>query len=289
MTNPMLSFLDRWSRRHVARPPDAPTGRPATVITGASEGIGLALARRFAAGGHAVVLVARREALVSTAAEAIRREHGVEAIALPIDVNAADAAAAIEAAVTARGFYVDILINNAGFGLSGAFATMPTADIEALMSCNIAALTRLSRHFLPAMVARACGGIINIASLAGLAPGPFQAAYYASKAYVISLTRAIAWENRGTGVRICVVTPGPVETRFHARMDAETSFYRYLVPSPTAERVAASVWRGYKWHRGMIAPGVSAKIVSLSLRLMPKFLVIPAISWLLFPRGGGGD
>ena len=285
MTNPVLSLLDLWSRRYLVNRPAAPVAtRPAVVVTGASEGIGLALSRRFAEAGHLVVLVARREAMLSAAIEAIRRDYGVEAVALPLDVNNLDAAERIEAALDARGLHVEVLINNAGFGLSGAFETMPEADIEALISCNMAALTRLSRHFLPQMLARASGGLINVSSLAGIVPGPFQAAYYASKAYVISLTRAVAFETRGRGVRVAVVMPGPVNTEFHARMNADTSLYRYLVPSPSPELVAAAAYRGFRWHRRVIVPGTAGKILSLVLRIVPNVLVMPVIAWLLYPR-----
>ncbi len=286
MTNPLLWLLDLWSRRHVVRQQGcAPvTTRPATVITGASEGIGLAIARRFAKAGHVVVLVARREALLQAAVDGIRQDFQAQALALACDINRVEAAAEIELAMQANGLHVDILVNNAGFGLSGEFEAMPAADLEALVSCNIAALTRLSRHFLPAMVARGQGALINIASLAGFAPGPFQAAYYASKAYVISLTRAIAYETSGTGVKVAVVTPGPVETGFHARMNAETSFYRYLVPAPSPENVAAATYRGLRWHQRVIVPGIAAKTLSVTMRIVPHFLVIPVVAWLLYPR-----
>lgn len=286
MTNPLLAVLDWWSRRYVtnAHSRASVSTRPATVITGASEGIGRALARRFAEAGDQVVVVARRETLLQVVADEIRRDFKGDPVVLPIDVNRPEAAAEIEAALLTRGLHVDILINNAGFGVSGEFASLPEAEVEALVSCNIMALTRLSRHFLPGMLARARGGLINIASLAGLTPGPFQAPYYASKAYVISLTRAIAYEIEGTGVKAMVVTPGPVETNFHARMNAETSLYRYFVPSPSAELVAAATYRGFKWHFTIIAPGISAKIMSVVMRLVPKYLVIPATAWLLYPR-----
>ncbi len=289
MTNPLLALLDAWSRRAIGanQTNAAPATRRATVITGASEGIGLALARRFARAGDTVVLVARREALIATAAESIAREFGTQAVALAIDVNRPDAAATIEAALTQRGLHAEVLINNAGFGLSGAFAEMPAADIDALISCNITALTRMSRHFLPGMVARRSGGLINVASVAGFTPGPYQAAYYASKAYVISLTKAIAYEVEGLGVRVCAVAPGPVETRFHARMNADTSFYRYLIPSPSSETVAAAAYRGFRWHRLLVVPGISAKLLALTVRLVPSYFSVPVVGLLLFPRTQG--
>ena len=290
MPNPFLWLLDAWSRRY-AKPSQRATvsTKPATVITGASEGIGLALARRFAQAGQRVVLVARREALLTAAADNIRRDFSVVADVLPIDINVPDAASQIEAQLHTLGLHTDILINNAGFGLSGHFVDIPGANIDALISCNIAALTRLTRHFLPSMVARQAGAVVNVASLAGLTPGPFQAPYYASKAYVISLTRGIAFEVRGSGVKVTVVTPGPIETKFHARMGADYSLYRYLVPSPPPELVADATFRGLRWHRQVIVPGVPAKLLEMILRFFPTFFTIPIVALILFPRPNPSD
>ena len=284
MDNPLLALLDLWSRRYIFRgtaPVTQPT-LPATIVTGASEGIGLAIARRFAQAGNRVVLIARRETELNAAAEAIKRDFGVDAVALAIDINGGDAGERIETALLARGLHADIFVNNAGFGLSGNFAAEPEADVEALISCNVAALTRLSRHFLPGMLARGQGGLINLGSLAGFTPGPYQAAYYASKAYVVSLTRAIAYETRGRGVRVALVAPGPIETAFHARMDAESAFYR-LMPAPTPEAVAAATFRGFRWHRRLIVPGVSATILSVIMRMVPSRLAMPFTALLLYP------
>jgi uncharacterized protein len=289
MTNPLMFVLDLWSRRYVLREaPVAPAKTaPATVVTGASEGIGLALARRFADAGHHVVLVARRQALIEAAALAIGQGSGQAALAVTLDINRPDAAVELEAALAARGLHAEVLVNNAGFGLSGPFAEMQPADIDALISANVLALTRLSRHFLPAMLTRRSGGVINMASLAGYVPGPQQAAYYASKAYVISLTRALGYETRGRGVRVCVVTPGPIETQFHAAMSANASYYRYLVPSPGPALVARATYRGYTWHCRAITPGIASKILGLAMRLVPTFLVIPVMDWLLQQRETG--
>jgi uncharacterized protein len=289
MTNPLLWLLELWSQRYILhrQKPAAPATRPGTVVTGASEGIGLAIGRRCAEAGDTVVLVARRRDELQRAAEAIKRDFNRDAVVLVIDINLPDAARQIETALEAQGLHAEVLVNCAGFGLSGRFAGMPAADIEALITCNIAALTRLSRHFLPGMMARGTGGLINVASIAGLAPGPYQAIYYASKAYVMSLTRAIGFETRGRGVRACVVAPGPVETAFHARMNADRSLYRYLVPAASAEQVAAATYFGFRWHRRVVVPGIAAKILSLALRLMPAFLAMPVLALLLFPREGG--
>jgi uncharacterized protein len=286
MGNPLLAVLDQWSRRYVWRhaPQEVPQTLPATVVTGASEGIGLAIARRFAEGGDRVVLIGRRAPELSAAADAIKREFGIDAVALAIDINDRDSGQRIEAALRDRGLHADIFVNNAGFGLSGPFTAEPEHDIDALVSCNVAALTRLSRYFLPGMLSRRRGGLINVGSLAGFTPGPYQAAYYASKAYVLSLTRAIAYETRGRGVRVMLVAPGPIETTFHARMNAESAYYR-LLPAPTPQAVAAATYAGYRWHRRIVTPGLFATALSLFVRITPSRLAMPVTALLLYPWG----
>jgi len=258
--------------------------RPAVVVTGASEGIGLAIARRFAAAGHTVAMIARRRAVLEAAATQLSRTSNVTAVALPLDVTGADAGTQIEAGLAQHGLYADVLINNAGIGLGGSYAAQSESDIAYLVDVNVRALSLLTRHFLPAMLERRRGGIINIASLGGFAPGPYQSAYYASKAYVISLTRALANEVGGSGVHVCVVTPGPVNTAFHARMGAGTSFYRYTIPALSAEAVARATWRGWRLGFRVIQPGLLTPVLSLLMRVTPWFLLVPILGFLLHKR-----
>jgi uncharacterized protein len=282
-----VKFGDVWFRRNwtaVAGGGEPETTRPIVVVTGASEGIGLALARRFAQAGDPVALVARRADELAASAEVIRREFGVDAVPVTLDVTRSDAAVFLEQQLTLAGFHVDVLVNNAGVGHSGSFAEADPDRLERLQALNIAALTRLTRHVLPAMLRRGTGGILNVASLGGLAPGPYQAAYYASKAYVISLTHAIRSECAGQGVRISVLAPGPVETRFHARMGAESAFYRRLLPAPSAEFVARAAYRGFRLRRAMIIPGLAWRVLALAMKLSPPPLVSPIVRWLLKPR-----
>ena len=144
------------------------------------------------------------------------------------------------------------------------------------------------RHFLPGMRARGRGGVLNLASLGGYVPGPYQAAYYASKAYVISLSEAVAAETAGEGVRISALAPGPVNTDFHRKMRSDTSFYRYLVPPTSADAVAAAGYHGFAFGWRVIVPGVLNPILALAMRLLPHRIVIPIVGWLLKPRGARG-
>jgi hypothetical protein len=251
------------------------------VITGASRGIGLALARRFAEAGSAVAMIARDQILLEGVAERVRRDFNVKAIPIALDITSAEAPAAVDTAVASAGLYTDTLVNNAGIGLAGPFDVMAEADLERLIAVNITALTRLTRHVLPSLRARGRGGILNIASLGGLVPGPHQAAYYASKAYVISLTEAIRHEVRGEGVRVAVVAPGPVQTTFHGAMGAEGSLYRLIFPAMEPEAIAASAYRGYRLGRTVIVPGVLGTFGGMVLRIAPHTLTVPLVGRLL--------
>jgi short-subunit dehydrogenase len=281
-------LADLWIARY-ARPSQAARAavaklRPVTVVTGGSRGIGLALARRFAEGGHDVALVARNAAALEQAAARIANDFPVRAFAIDLDITQADAPRALEAQLAERGLYLDVLINDAGVGLSGPFDAHGEADVMRLLDLNVAALTRLMHHALPAMLARARGGIVNVASLGGLAPGPYQAAYYASKAYVISLTEAVGYEIAGSGVRLMALAPGPVDTGFHAAMGAEHAFYRQLILPLTPEATARAGYRGYVLGRRLVVPGLLNTALAIALRLLPHTLVLPLIGWLLRPR-----
>lgn len=257
--------------------------RPAVVVTGGSAGIGLALAQELAARGHAVVLVARDATRLAAARRSIRSE---QASTLSLDVTLPDAPQLIDTALAARGLYLDVLVNNAGMGLAGAFAGQSERDIEALVALNMAAPTRLMRHVLPGMLARGRGGVLNVASLGGYAPGPWQAAYYASKAYLISLTEAVGYETRGRGVRIAVLAPGPVATGFHAAMGAEAARYRQVIPALTAGQVARAGIRGYMCGKRVVIPGVVARLLGLGQRITPHPILNPIVAWLLqLPSG----
>jgi short-subunit dehydrogenase len=279
----------RWMRRYSGPPRNLPgdAGRkPVTVITGGSEGIGRALANAFAKDGHAILLVASgRDGLERAVAE-LRRDFGVDVYAAAIDLSAPDAVAQLDAALDANGVYADYLVNNAGIGLGGAFAEQDAEKLERLVRLNVGALTALTRRYLPDMVARSHGGLLNLASLGGLLPGPYQAAYYASKAYVVSLTEALAYENAGQGVRISAALPGPVATRFHERMGVTSANYMKFQTVPNPEAVARDIYSGFMGRRTLIAPGVLPTLNFMALRLIPipNFILVPFIGWFLKQR-----
>ena len=267
---------------------EAPGGtlamRPMVVITGASEGIGRAFARRYAADGRHLLLIARRPEPLARHAEELRAMHSVLVEVLAQDVTAPDAPAAIDAALAAAGAHCDLLINNAGIGLSGAFQDLPMSDVDRLMATNVAAPSRLMHHMLRDMRARGRGGIINLASLGGFAPGPYQAAYYASRAYVLSLSEAVAAEVARDGVRITAVAPGPVRTDFHDKMGADSDLYRWLVPSLAPETVVGWAVTAHNFGFRVVVPGFLNNILALSLQLMPHRISALVQGILFYPR-----
>lgn len=291
MSKIVQSLADLWVKRK-ARPDEAALRavadlKPATVITGASRGIGLELAKQFAEHGDTVVLVARHLAALNEAAAEINA-GGLErqAFAVALDVTEPRAFEQIAAALRENGLYLDVLINNAAMGLGDGFLTQSPEAVDRLVALNVGAMTRLTRLVLPDMVARGRGGLLNVASLGGYVPGPYQAAYYASKAYVISLTEAIAAEHAGSGVRISVLAPGPVDTGFHARMGADRALYRWVLPSASAARVAASARRDFVLGRRVIVPSLLYLVGAALMRVMPHPISVPIVAWLLKPPAG---
>lgn len=254
---------------------------PAVVVTGGSRGIGLALAQRFLEAGHKTAIVARNAVRLEEASAALKAATGADAVVILCDVSEANAMDVISSALARSGLYLDILVNNAGLGLAGPFVEQSEKELSTLIALNIEAVTRLTRAALPAMLARGQGGVLNVASLGASVPGPNQAAYYASKAYVVSLTEAIASEISGQGVRMCALLPGPVNTAFHEEMGAERSLYRYVLPPMSPDAVARSAYRGFTWGNRVIVPGISNLFFYIALRFLPHVLTVPIMYWLL--------
>jgi uncharacterized protein len=282
------SVSSRWRRRRWRADANAQLAfaglKPVTIITGASEGVGAAFAAQLAHQDQPLLLIARDGTRLEAVAATLHRSGRPSIATLALDLTNPGAAGAIDTALAGLGGYADVLINNAGIGLSGSFADTSEADIETLLALNIAAQTRLARHMLPGMLARGRGGILFVASLAAYTPGPWQAVYYASKAYLLSLAEALAVETAGMGVRICCLAPGPVDTAFHSKMRAERSLYRWIIPSQSASRVAAIGLLGYRLGLRVLVPGVLTAGLGLALRLLPHRLTLPIVGVLLRPH-----
>jgi short-subunit dehydrogenase len=279
----LRAWRRRWWRPDAAALAAYAGLRPMVVVTGGSEGIGYELARRFAADGCDVMLVARRPEPLQRAAAALRADFGVKMVAVPVDLTAAGAIAAIDRSLAEHGAYADVLVNSAGIGIAGPFHAQAPEEVMRLVDLNVRALTALTRAYLPGMRARGRGGVLNLASLGGFTPGPYQAAYYASKAYVLSLTEAIGAETAGEGVRVCALAPGPVRTAWHDRANAGAAYYRNLLPSSAASAARAG-YLGYTLGLRVVVPGLLSPFLALALRIMPHSLTIPIVRFLLKPR-----
>lgn len=276
-----------WSRRNVrgggALPEDE--GKiPVCVITGGSEGIGRHLADEFAARGYALLLIARSEAALETAASELRRAYRVKVYTAAIDLTLPGPEKTVAAALDADALYAEILVNNAAIGLGGALAQADPARLTALCRLNIEALTSLTRTFLPAMLRRGRGGILNLGSIGGIFPGAYQAAYYASKAYVLSFTEALAFENAGRGVLISAAAPSAIDTRFHERMGAKRALYLKLQSVMTPARAARIIVSGFMGRRTLIVPGLVPSFNAFAVRYIPHAILVPFIGWLLRQR-----
>jgi uncharacterized protein len=272
-------------RESPARP-----GPRTALVTGASSGIGRELARLLAADGHSVVLVGRREPELVRLAEELRAAHGVLVRVTVEDLSEPGAAEALWAELGSAGVTVDILLNNAGVGLYGPVARQDEGALRRMVQLNVGALTSLTRLALPGMLQRGWGRILNVASMVGYQPaGPWMAAYYASKAYVLSFSKGLATELRGTGVSLTALAPGVARTAFEEGLGAGgTALYRW-VPAMSPISVARAGYRGMLRGRGVVIPGVVAKLLAFAGELPPRRLALEVNRLLLRPTAAASE
>ncbi|GAB5374902.1 MAG: SDR family NAD(P)-dependent oxidoreductase [Acuticoccus sp.] len=247
--------------------------RPLAIVTGASSGIGAALAAEIARDGYALLLVARR---------ADRLRALAERLDAPVEVFAADltdpgAIEALAGVLAMQGRQPDVLVNNAGFGQGGAFAAASAARDLQMVDLNVRAVVDLTHRFLPGMLARGRGGVLNVASIVGYQAGPYSAVYSASKAFVLSFSDALYSECANTGVAVSALCPGPVETEFFSEAGAEKMRFRRFARALPAERVAAAGWRGFKAGKRRVVPGTLVKLRALTAWMTPAALELPVV------------
>ena len=222
------------------------------LITGASSGIGREFSKLFAEKGYRLVITARREKNLAELKK-MYPENNVEVI--PCDLGSEAGAEYLYNEVKKRSIKVDILINNAGFGLFGEFYETDIEKEKKMIDLNVKALVELSKYFLQEMLERNSGRILNVASIAAFQPGPYMSVYYASKAFVLSFSEALRNEVRNTGVCISVLCPGPVETEFEKSSELTKSKLFSKLKPITAEKVAYAGYRGLMKNRAVIIPG----------------------------------
>lgn len=241
------------------------------LITGASVGIGAALAKVFAENGHDLVLVARNQSQLESVAAECAASGKIRARVIAKDLSAPGAAAEIFDELAREGVEVSDLVNNAGFGTHGPFADTDLDTDLRLLQVNIVALTALTRLFLPGMISRGTGRIMNVASTAGFLPGPLMATYYASKAYVVNFSQAIAQEVAGKGVTVTALCPGPVATEFQKRAGVQGSRL-FKGGGMDAREVALAGYGGMMRGRRIVVPGLSNKLAAGTVGFLPRRL-----------------
>jgi short-subunit dehydrogenase len=249
--------------------------KPVTLITGASAGIGMELARVFATHGHELVLVARREERLKALADEIAASGRPRPTVLALDLERRDAGSMLATELSSRGVEPEIVVNNAGFGLSGVAAALDRNEQLAMIDLNVRVLTELSLAFV-ASLARHRGGILNVASIAAFLPGPGMAVYYASKAYVLSFSEALHRELSGRGIRVTALCPGPVPTEFQARSGMRVNRSQEMLSLP-ADRVAQIGYRGFMRGKRVVVAGVGNRIAVFMLRFIPNALLLRAL------------
>ena len=260
----------------MALPP--PSQRSTCLVTGASSGIGAEIATALARRGHGVTLTARREERLEELAEQLEEQHGVRADTLAADVSHERGRRRLTRELEARGLRVDVLVNNAGYGSGGAFVELDGGSEAAMVRTNVEAVVALSSAFLPEMVRRGHGAILNVASLIAFQPVPFQATYGATKAAVLNFTDALHEELRGTGVTATAICPGPVRTEFgeaggFGGADDRIPSFLWLSAGKVAEDAVSGLERGER----VVVPGPINQVAALYGQHLPRAILLPLV------------
>lgn len=243
------------------------------LVTGASSGIGLELAKCFAAGGSRLILTARNIEALETLAAELRQTHKIEVIVLPADLSQPETPERIFKELQGRGILVDVLVNNAGFGLWGRFAELSLQRQLEILQVNVTALVQLTGLFLPGMIQRNRGGILNVASVAGLLPGPGMAVYYASKAAAVSFTEALARELAGTNVTLTVLCPGPTVSNFGKVANFPEEVHLVRISKMSSKAVARYGLRAFRGRKVVAVPGLQNRLIVVVARCLPRSLM----------------
>ncbi len=274
-----------WRRRRLpSNLPEVHT-KPLVLITGGSGGIGAALAHELAEADYNLLLIGKNEDRLRSVAARLQKIGSGEILSLAMDLANFELHDTIDDLLEAKGYHVEILVNNAGLGERDEFLEAEWSELEHVLDVNIKVLTALTHRYLPKMTARGSGTLLNMASLGGVTPGPYNSIYFSTKAYVVNFTESLANEVRGKGVYIGAILAGPTKTAFHHKIDGQNSLYNYLLWHLKPRFVARSVHRGMLtriW--AIITPGFIYSLAALFLRVIPGSLMAPLMGFLYKKR-----
>lgn len=245
--------------------------RQTALITGASSGIGVELARLAATNRHDVVLVAKDADRLAHVATSLRNAHGVDCWVVPMDLAKPAAYTQLAEELASRNIDVDILINNAGFGSRGRFLSLDLQRQLDMIQVNLTSVVALTRMLMPGMLERKRGRVLNVASTAAFQPGPNMAVYYATKVFLLHFSEGLSEELAGTGIGVTCLCPGPTRTGFAARANVDR-LRAFRLTAMEAADVAEAGWRGLMAGRAVVIPGFRNKLVALSAQVAPRWI-----------------
>src|SRR5262245_38140144 len=269
---------DATDRSAEAHMPDKRRGEKQTaLVTGASTGIGVDLAECFAKDGYDLILAARSEAALKEVADRLAGTHGVKATAIAVDLAATGGGERLATAMTGRGLSVDVLVNNAGYGIAGALDGSDRASELGMIDLNVRALVELTHIYWPRMLAQKRGGVINVASTAAFQPGPLMAVYYASKAFVLSFSEALWKEGEAFGVRVSCLCPGPTVSKFRERAGTGRTWLAKTGAPMSSVIVAEMGYRAWQENRPVIVTGTRNALVARLVRFLPRRMLLAMV------------
>jgi len=266
---------------------DSSASEKCAVVTGASSGIGEAFVHLLADEGYRLVICARNEGELNRVAGIVGSKRVADVTAIPLDLSTREAGDVLGAELAARGLSPEVVINNAGYGLTGHAAEIGLGPQVNMTDLNVRSVTDLALRFLPDMIERGRGGIINVSSIAAYLPGPGMAVYFASKAYVTSFTDALHEELRGSGVTATALCPGPVRTDFQNRSGMNRLRIVKFARMQTAEYVAQAGWDGFKRGSRVVIPGALNEFLAYASRITPRVITLPAVRFFQSPAARG--
>jgi short-subunit dehydrogenase len=248
------------------------TREETALITGASSGIGLELARILASTGRRLILVARTTERLEGVADELRRDYGADVVVEPCDLGDANEREALLSRLrdSVRGREIDILVNNAGFGVEGPFSETNWEEERKMIDLNVVGLVHLTKTFLRPMLTRGRGRILQVASTAAFSPGPRFSLYFASKAFVLSFSEALAAEITGSGVTVTTLCPGPTHTGFEARLGGRSRLFQSGLPVASAQAVASCGYRAMMAGKRVAVHGRMNRFLAWLARVVPR-------------------